>query len=214
MRFQPHTADDVRDMLATMGLANVDALFESIPESLRLKGALDLPAGMDEQSLMRHMQGLACAGQPHALKASFLGAGVYAHYIPQVVDQILQRGEFLTAYTPYQPELAQGTLKAIFEFQTMVAEILEMDLGNASMYDGAHATAEAALMGLRVQRKSSRVLISDAIHPEYREVTRTYLDHMPGAEVEDGSVIGANSLVTGKIPPLSLAAGSPARVIS
>lgn len=181
MRYQPHTEQDVRAMLETLGLEDVGALFGAIPQSLRLREPLALPPALDEQSLMRELRRLASAGGVDTLQASFLGGGIYEHFVPSVVDQLLLRGEYLTSYTPYQAEITQGTLKAIFEFQTMMAEILDLDLANASMYDGAHATAEAALMALRIKRKADRVLLSAAVNPEYQAVTRTYLDHMDGA---------------------------------
>jgi len=171
-------------MLETMGLDRVDQLFSSIPEGLRLKAPLDLPEALDEQRLFEHVGKLASMNRIEQMQASFLGAGVYEHFVPAVVGQILARGEFLTSYTPYQPEVSQGTLKAIFEFQTMLSEILGMDLANASMYDGAHATAEALLMGLRIRRKATKVLVSSALNPEYKEVSKTYLSHLEGAYVE------------------------------
>ena len=173
MRYIPHTERDVAVMLEAIGVASVDALFESIPEALRLGRALDLPEAMAERDLLRHMAALAEANRHADQTVSFLGAGTYHHYRPVAADQLLLRGELYTAYTPYQPEISQGTLQIIFEFQTLVAELLGMEVVNASMYDGATSVAEAALMAARVTRRS-RVLVSDALHPEYRAVCATY----------------------------------------
>jgi len=160
-------------MLEATGAKSLDDLFDSLPEKLRLQGLLDLPPAMDEPALMRHLEAEAerSAG---ARMLSFLGAGSYGHHVPPAVDQILMRSEFLTAYTPYQPEVSQGTLQAIFEFQTIVARLFGLDVANASMYDGATAMAEACLMTRRVTGKN-RLLVSAAVHPEYIEVLRTYL---------------------------------------
>ena len=184
MRFLSHTERDIQEMLAAIGLESVDQLFDALPDSLRLKAPLDLPAGLDEQRLMQHVEELASMNTACELQACFLGAGVYDHYTPQLVGQVLSRSEFLTSYTPYQPELAQGTLKAIFEFQTMISEILDMDIANASMYDGAHALAEALLMALRVKRRAKKVLLSQGAHPESREVAATYLRELPEELIE------------------------------
>jgi glycine dehydrogenase subunit 1 len=173
MRYLPHTEDDVRSMLSALGKPDADALFDSIPAELRVEGDLDLPPALDEAALLGHLESLGAktGGRP------FLGAGCYPHHVPHVVGQLLLRGEILTAYTPYQPECSQGTLQIIFEFQTMVAALAGLEVANASMYDGAHAAAEAAQMSLRIRRRAKRVLVSRALHPEYRSVIRTYLAH-------------------------------------
>ncbi|MDF1565566.1 MAG: aminomethyl-transferring glycine dehydrogenase subunit GcvPA [Deltaproteobacteria bacterium] len=179
MRYLPHTDAEVEAMLAAIGVENLDALFESIPEALRLRAELDLPPPLDEQGLVDELTSLqACtSGRP------FLGAGSYPHHVPAVVSDLLLRGEILTAYTPYQPEVSQGTLQTIFEYQTMVCALTGLEVSNASMYDGAHAMAEAALLALRSRRKSTKVLVSRAIHPLYRRVLDTYLHHGEGEVV-------------------------------
>lgn len=179
MRYIPHTETDKREMLEAVGVADVDALFEAIPTQLQLNRPLDVPSAMSEPDLLAHMQALADANVAAGAtsNASFLGGGVYRHYVPTAVSQLLLRGELYTAYTPYQPEVAQGTLQILFEFQTMVSELLGMEVVNASMYDGSTAMAEAALMALRIGRKKPRrVVVSGALHPEYRDVTRMFLE--------------------------------------
>jgi glycine dehydrogenase subunit 1 len=180
MRYLPQTLTDIQAMLAAIGAPDIDALFAAIPEPLRLKRPLNLPAAMGEQALVAHMQALAARNGAAQMRASFLGAGMYEHFIPAAVDHILLRGEFLTSYTPYQAEIAQGTLKVIFEFQTLMAELLGFEVANASMYDGAHGATEALLMALRAYPKAGRVLVSEGVHPEYRRVAQTYLQHRPG----------------------------------
>ncbi len=175
MRFIPHTADDVRAMLDHIGVADIDDLFENVPIELRRSATLALAPGRTELEVRRHLESLA-AKNSAAAAACFAGAGAYPHFVPAVVDQILQRAEFYSAYTPYQPEVSQGTLQAIFEFQTIVSMLLGLDVANASMYDGASATAEAVLMAARVRNKRRRVIVSRAVHPHYRETITTYLE--------------------------------------
>ena len=142
MRYLPHTQDDRRDMLATIGAPSVDALFRDVPASARLDGPIaGLSRTMVELEVERHMSALAARSRPAGSMASFIGAGAYRHHVPASVDHLIQRGEFLTSYTPYQPEVSQGTLQYLFEFQTQVAMITGMEVANASMYDGASATA-------------------------------------------------------------------------
>lgn len=185
MRYIPHTEDDIRAMLETIGVPSVDALFETIPASLQLGRALEVPSAMAEPDLREHLSALAGRNVPMGRAASFLGAGVYHHYTPVAVSQLLLRGELYTAYTPYQPEIAQGTLQIIFEFQTMISELLATDVVNASMYDGSTAVAEAALMALRLSKvKSRRVLVSRALHPEWRQVTRLMVQGVGGELVD------------------------------
>jgi glycine dehydrogenase subunit 1 len=176
MRYLPHTQDEIRVMLERIGVNDVDALFLPIPEAYRLKRPLALEPALDEAQLMAHLEQLA-AKNVAAQKLSFLGAGMYDHHIPPAVDQLLLRSEFYTAYTPYQPEYSQGTLQAVFEFQTLVCQLLGMEVANASMYDGASAAAEAVLMARRSTRKA-KVLVSEGLHPEYTETIRTYLAGM------------------------------------
>ena len=170
-------------MLAVLGLGSVDELFSHLPDGLRAQAHLALPPGVSEVELRNRLTELA--DQNLGAAAVFLGAGAYPHNVPAVVDQIIQRGEFATAYTPYQPEVSQGTLQAVFEFQSLVAALLGLDVANASMYDGASATAEAVLMAKRILPKRSTVLVSRALHPQYRQVVRTYLDGFPGVRLRE-----------------------------
>lgn len=174
MNFVPNTDAQKQAMLEKIGITGITELFSDIPESVRLKRHLDIPTGLSEQELVRHVQGLADKNANINEYSSFLGAGAYEHYIPSFVNQLLLRSEFYTAYTPYQPEISQGTLTAIYEFQSMVCELTGMDMANASMYDGATALAEAALMAASATRRN-QVIMSQTIHPEHREVIRTYL---------------------------------------
>ncbi len=180
MRYLPHTESEIRDMLARIGVPDIDTLFAAIPAPYRLARPLALEPALDEPQLMAHLEELA--GNNGATgKLSFLGAGMYDHHIPPAVDQLLLRSEFYTAYTPYQPEYSQGTLQAIFEFQTLVCQLLGMEVANASMYDGASAAAEAVLMARRITRKR-RVLVSAGLHPEYLATIHTYLAGMDEAD--------------------------------
>jgi len=163
-------------MLQVIGVADVESLFASLPEGARIRQQLDLPQPLSEMELGRRLQELAARNHPVGERPSFLGAGAYHHFVPAVVDHMLLRGEFLTAYTPYQAEFSQGTLQAIFEFQTLIAQLTEMDVANASLYDGATALAEAMFMARRVNRRS-KILLSSGIHPHYREVVRTLAQH-------------------------------------
>ncbi len=174
MRYLPHTAEDISEMLETIGLNSLDQLFDIIPEDCRREEPLDLPDPMTEWELDVHMDALSrqMAVPPEA--KIFLGAGSYHHVIPEAIKQLLLRSEFYTAYTPYQPEISQGTLQAIYEYQTLVTRLLGMEVANASMYDGATALAEALLMAIRVTRRK-KVAISRLIHPFYRQVVHTYL---------------------------------------
>ncbi len=174
MRYLPHTDDEVREMLAAAGFESVDDLFRTIPKEARFSGDLKIPAPLGEARLMRHLGDIAQKNEA-ARMLSFLGCGAYAHHIPPAVDQLLLRSEFYTAYTPYQPEVAQGTLQAIFEFQTMVSELYGLPLANASLYDGASATAEAVLMAKRLTKRS-RIVLSGCVHPHYRDTTMAYLN--------------------------------------
>lgn len=174
MRFIPHSQADIEQMLAAVGVGSVEELFRDVPPELRATGTIDLPAGLSEQAVRERLQALA-ARNSGAQHLSFLGAGAYSHFVPAVVDNVLQRAEFYSAYTPYQPEVSQGTLQAIFEFQTLIAMLFDLEVANASMYDGASATAEAVLMALRVQPKKPRVIVARSLHPEYRQVIDTYL---------------------------------------
>jgi len=169
-RYIPHTEEDIRKMLEVIGAKNLEDLFDAIPKEYRLAKGLSLPEPLSEPDLLRHFQGLQSPTM-----SSFLGAGAYHHFIPAVVSNLVSRSEFYTAYTPYQPEISQGTLQGIFEYQTLVCQLTEMDVSNASMYDGASSLAEAVLMANRITRRK-KVLLSQAIHPEYRRVIQTYVD--------------------------------------
>ncbi|MBI3453526.1 MAG: aminomethyl-transferring glycine dehydrogenase subunit GcvPA [Rhodospirillales bacterium] len=173
MRYLPHTEADRRTMLATIGVSSIDDLYRDVPPSARLTRPVDLPHHMSELEVERTVSRLAAKNRPAGSMASFLGAGAYRHHVPAAVDHLIQRGEFLTSYTPYQPEVSQGTLQYLFEFQTQVALITGMDVANASMYDGATSCAEAVMMANRVTRRGKAVL-SGGLHPHYREVVETY----------------------------------------
>src|SRR6266581_3215657 len=162
-------------MLRQIGLGSPEELFQSIPAELRLSNALKTPDALSEIELLGNFENLA-AQNIAAQRTGFLGAGAYSHYIPTVVDHILSRSEFFTAYTPYQPEISQGTLQVIFEFQTLVCQLTGMEVANASMYDGSTALAEAVLMAERVTKRS-KVIACGAVHPEYLEVVNTYVQH-------------------------------------
>jgi glycine dehydrogenase subunit 1 len=173
MRFSPASCDDRAAMLKAVGVEGVDDLFAAIPEPVRLGRPLDLPEGLGELEVVRRLRGLAARNTPATGLVSFAGAGCYDHYIPSVVDHVLRRPEFFTAYTPYQPEVSQGTLQNIYEFQSMICELTGMDVANASMYDGATAFVEAALMAARVTKRS-KVVVAGSVHPEWRVVLDTY----------------------------------------
>ena len=179
MRYLPLTDDDRHQMLEAIGAASMDELFQDVPESARLDGLLDLPLHKGELEVERELADMARLNLDGSRAAFFMGAGAYRHHVPAAVDHLVQRGEFLTSYTPYQPEIAQGTLQYLFEFQTQVALITGMDVANASMYDGATACAEAALMARRVTRRKD-VVLSGGLHPQYADVTRTFLRFLDG----------------------------------
>ena len=175
MRYIPNSPEERAEMLHDVGLNSADELFDSIPQALRLSRHLDTPAALSEIELLAGFDKLAELNRA-ARRTSFLGAGAYQHYIPTVVDHIISRSEFFTAYTPYQPEISQGTLQAIFEFQTLVCQLTGLEVANASMYDGSTALAEAVLMTERVTKRT-KVIACGAIHPEYLDVVTTYVQH-------------------------------------
>ncbi|MDD2462712.1 MAG: aminomethyl-transferring glycine dehydrogenase subunit GcvPA [Desulfobulbus sp.] len=175
MRYLPHTPEEINDMLAVVGTESLDGLFDSVPAECRMTASWNLPQPKSEWQLNDHMRALAATMRVDEGDKVLIGAGSYRHYIPETVRALASRSEFLTAYTPYQPEMAQGTLQGIFEYQTLTARLLGVDVVNASMYDGASALAEALLMGLRIAKKKKRVAVSKAIHPHYRAVVRAYL---------------------------------------
>src|SRR6516165_3215315 len=167
MRYLPKSPAERQQMLAAIGAASMDDLFAIIPAEYRLDRDLDVPRQQAESEILQYFRD---AGQKNATDyASFLGAGAYRHYRPVIIDSLVQRGEFLTSYTPYQAEITQGSLQAIFEFQTMICELTGMEVANASMYDGSTGAAEAAMMALRVTGRNS-VVVAKSLHPEYREV--------------------------------------------
>lgn len=175
MRYIPNSPEERAEMLHQIGLRSAADLFESVPSDLLLKRDLKTPAALSEIELISRFEQMA-ARNTGARKANFLGAGAYSHYSPTIVDHIISRSEFFTAYTPYQPEISQGTLQVIFEFQTLVCQLTGMGVANASMYDGSTALAEAVLMAERVTKRS-KVIACGAVHPEYLEVVNTYVQH-------------------------------------
>jgi glycine dehydrogenase subunit 1 len=181
MRYLPHTDQDRADMLAKIGVRSIDELFADIPPDKRLTKPLDLPPHKSELEVTRELRAISRKNHVAADGPFFVGGGAYRHHVPAAVDHIIQRSEFLTSYTPYQPEIAQGTLQYLFEFQTQVANLTAMEVANASMYDGSTATGEAVLMAHRVTRRRKAVL-SGGLHPHYRGVVET-LSHMADDEV-------------------------------
>lgn len=179
MPFIPHTEDDIRIMLRAIGAASIDALFDEIPPSLRAAGALPVGPALTEMEVMRLMQDRA-THDGHYL--NFVGGGAYEHHIPAAVWQIATRGEFYSAYTPYQAEASQGTLQLLYEYQTMMASLLALDVANASLYDGASALAEAVLMAVRSHKRGKKVLVPRSVHPTWRKVVHT-LTHNQGIEL-------------------------------
>jgi glycine dehydrogenase subunit 1 len=173
MRYLPLTPTNRKDMLAAIGVGSIDDLFADVPAAARRDGFVDLPLAQGELQVERALSRMAAKNVAAGSVPFFIGGGAYRHHVPAAVDHLIQRGEFLTSYTPYQPEISQGTLQALFEFQTQVALLTGMEVANASMYDGATACAEAVAMAHRVTRRSKAIL-SGALHPHYREVCQTY----------------------------------------
>src|SRR3989338_1909144 len=171
MHYVSNTEEQKKEMLEAVGVKNVLELFKDIPQELILKRKLNIPEALSEIEIKRLLENIA--GKNKSNMASFLGAGAYRHFSPTIVNHLLLRGEFFTAYTPYQPEISQGMLQAIFEYQTMICKLTGMDVANASMYDNSSALAEAAIMAARI-KKRNKILISKAVHPEHREVVKTY----------------------------------------
>ena len=170
--YVPHAGGDVTAMLAAVGAADIEDLFREVPEEVRLRRPLDLPAGLSEVELLAELRALAARTTPASELVSFLGAGIYDHYVPAIVDAVTSRSEFQTAYTPYQPERSQGVLQSIFEFQTAICELTGMEVANASMYDAGTALAEASFLA-GAQTRRGRIVVSDGVHPEYRETLTT-----------------------------------------
>src|SRR4051794_33922294 len=195
MRYLPLTDDDRSEMLARVGVPHVDALFADVPKNVLLKQPLDLPRHKGEMEVERILGRMAARNVPASSVPFFCGAGAYKHHVPASVDHLIQRSEFLTSYTPYQPEIAQGTLQYLFEFQTQVAALTGMEVANASMYDGSTGTAEAVLMAHRITKRRKAVL-SGGLHPHYAEVVRTLsgmagdgVDSLPPSPLADEDLI-------------------------
>ena len=178
-KYFPHTEADIREMLGKIGVERLDVLYAEVPESIRFQGDYQLPSAMSEMEVRQLFERL---GSQNRQLTCFAGAGVYDHYTPAVIPSLLSRSEFLTSYTPYQAEISQGTLHYIFEFQSMMAELTGMDISNASLYDGATATAEAAMMCVAAAKKARKVLISETVDPKVAEVVATYA-HFHGIEL-------------------------------
>jgi len=192
--YVPHSVGDVRTMLDAVGATSIAGLFDDIPEAVRRRESLALPAGLSELEVLGEMRRLAAASTPATSLVSFLGAGVYDHYVPAVVDAVVSRSEFATAYTPYQPERSQGVLQTIFEFQTAICELTGMDVSNAGMYDAGTALAEASLLAGH-QTRRRRVVVSAGVHPEYRQVLATETMHNgPRPQVVDLTAGAATDL--------------------
>ncbi|HRO04923.1 MAG TPA: aminomethyl-transferring glycine dehydrogenase subunit GcvPA, partial [Terricaulis sp.] len=197
MRYLPLTDADREQMLSVIGAKNVDELFVDVPKGALLKDLVDLPRAQGEIEVHRHLQRLAEKNTPAGRTAFFLGAGAYRHHVPASVDHLIQRSEFLTAYTPYQPEIAQGTLQALYEFQSQVAQLLNVEVANASMYDGSTACAEAAMMAARVTKRR-KIVFSGGVHPHYVDTARTACEALglelialPAAVDDEAAVIKA-----------------------
>ncbi len=178
MRYLPHTENDIQQMLEAIGVADIEDLFATVPADCRLDRPLDLPLAQAEVEAQGLLQALAERNARVSEWDSFLGGGAYHHFIPAVVDHLVSRSEFYTAYTPYQPEISQGTLQGVFEFQTLVCQLTGMDVANASMYDGATACAEAVLLTIRAAKQRKRVLLSQGVNPQYRQTVATYCRYL------------------------------------
>lgn len=183
MRYLPNTEQERQAMLDSLGIQTTEELFKDIPEEVKLKEEPDIPHPLSEMEVKVHMQKLAQKNRSLGELVSFLGGGFYDHYIPSAVNYIISRGEFFTAYTPYQAEISQGTLQSIYEFQTMIAQLTGMDIANASMYDGATALAEAALMAAAHGRKRHNIVVSSAVNPLYLQVLSSYLQGRADLEI-------------------------------
>jgi glycine dehydrogenase subunit 1 len=185
-RYISNAGEDIREMLDAIGVDSIDRLFDTIPDAVKLDGLLDIPGPWSEIETRRWFRGLAARNKTTADHASFLGGGAYAHYQPAMVDQLLLRAEFLTAYTPYQPEVSQGTLQSIFEYQTHQCLLTGLDVANASLYDGSTALCEAVLLAERLTKGKKKVVLAKSIHPHYLETVRTYIQNLGIEIVEVG----------------------------
>ncbi len=182
MTYLYNTPDDQASMLKSIGVESIEELFSTIPDDLRLKRDLELPPQMGELELTQHLSALAAKNASPATHACFLGGGSYDHFVPAAVDALASRGEFYTSYTPYQPEVSQGNLQAMFEYQTLICDLTGMDLSNASLYDGGSALAEAVIMALNTGKRGEKVVVLGSVHPEYRQILQTYFSHL-GIEI-------------------------------
>ena len=185
MRYLPQTDESRAQMLETVGVDSVDALYTDIPKSAFVDGLVDLPNHQGELAVERALSTMAAKNVAASDVPFFLGAGTYFHHIPASVDYVIQRSEYLTAYTPYQPEIAQGTLQALFEFQTFIAQLTGQEVANASLYDGSTATTEAALMAMRITKRK-KVVIGTPLHPHYRDVLVSYMGNIDDSVLADG----------------------------
>ncbi len=192
MRYLPQTAQDRASMLQSIGVEHVDGLYEDVPAECLQENVYDLPLHKGELEVERELSALAGLNHPANDGPFFLGAGCYNHHIPATVDHIIQRSEYLTAYTPYQPEISQGTLSVVFEFQTMIARLTGQDVANASMYDGATSMAEAALMAMRVKRRK-HIHLHGKINPQYTAVLHTYMRNYPETEIKQDVAVDENA---------------------
>ena len=179
-KYFPHTENDLKDMLAKVGVSSLEDLYAEVPQEIRFQGDYQLPSEMSELEVRQLFERL---GSQNKQLVCFAGAGVYDHYMPSVIPNLLQRSEFLTSYTPYQAEISQGTLHYIFEYQSMMAELTGMDISNASMYDGTTATAEAVMMAVAAGKKQRKVLVSETVDPKTVDVVKTYA-HFHGIDIE------------------------------
>ena len=170
-----NTPQDQQDMLEAIGVSSIEELFDQIPPEVRLERPLDLAPAHCEMELSQHLSNLASHNLHAANSACFLGGGSYDHFVPAVVDAIASRGEFYTSYTPYQPEVSQGNLQVMFEYQTLICQLTGMDVSNASLYDGGNAAAEAVLMAMSATKRNGKVVVPASVHPEYRQILETYL---------------------------------------
>lgn len=193
MSYIPHTEAERQEMLSAIGVEHLDDLYQAVPEDVRFP-ELELPEGISEQEVLQELEALSEANLDVKHASCFLGAGAYNHFIPSAVDHILRRSEFYTAYTPYQPEVSQGTLQAIFEYQSLMCALTGMDVSNASHYDGATSLAEAVILSINQHRgKRNKIILSRAIHPHYREVVRAYMQGQNVEIVEDESLANDSS---------------------
>ena len=173
MRYYPHSSDEINDMMQTVGVSNLDELFVDIPDEIKLKRSLNIPSGKGEMEIQSRLQKLSQKNISVSDCPSFLGGGMYDHFVPSAIDQLLSRSEFYTSYTPYQPEISQGILQSIFEYQSYVCRLTDMDVSNASMYDGASALGEACRISA-INKRRPKIVLAGTLHPSYIEVVKTY----------------------------------------